>query len=320
MDCREYKELLDSFFCEELAVETNHAMLRHAESCGSCRTEMNARRSLRQSMRRACQQESMSAEARLRLHECLRKEALDCGRKSRGGRQRNWLIGASFFPFPPTIAFATMAVVFLGGVGWLGVYLYNHRSDSESVKLNDQLFEEAIGDHRRCVQEYQARQARAAGESMESFGSSFPGLDSSVQSAAVGGLALCSKHECLYEQRRFAHLIYSGRQEFVSLMVTDRDGRALGRSGPPADDGSGAGCQSALKEQTALGVYQSRKYIVFLISALPLSENTRLAEQLAAPVAVQLRQSETTGPDRIGSVTFSQIDKLNIRTGIQASH
>ena len=100
------------------------------------------------------------------------------------------------------------------------------------------------------------------------------------------------EHECRYEDRHFAHLMYEGRKAIVSLLVTDRDGRALGLAAAPTNDGTEAELQNASTEQAALSAYQTRTHIVFLISALPTAENITLARQIAAPVAEGLRKIE----------------------------
>src|SRR5215469_3138578 len=53
MDCREVRDLIDSFLSEQLLVETNHEVLRHLDSCPSCRAEIDARKALRTAIRRA---------------------------------------------------------------------------------------------------------------------------------------------------------------------------------------------------------------------------------------------------------------------------
>ena len=53
MNCRDVREVADSFLCEELLTETNHDILRHLDTCPSCRTEIDARRRLRGALRTA---------------------------------------------------------------------------------------------------------------------------------------------------------------------------------------------------------------------------------------------------------------------------
>lgn len=83
MDCRNFKELLDSYLCDELAVETNHQMQRHVECCPGCCGEMGARRELRRVLKIACGKEQMSQEARARICTKLRT-----GRATRSFWQR----------------------------------------------------------------------------------------------------------------------------------------------------------------------------------------------------------------------------------------
>src|SRR4029450_6326549 len=53
MNCRDVREVADSFLCEELLTETNHEILRHLDTCPSCRAELDARRRLRGALRAA---------------------------------------------------------------------------------------------------------------------------------------------------------------------------------------------------------------------------------------------------------------------------
>src|SRR5438128_11295565 len=53
MNCRDVRELADSFLAEELLTETNHEILRHVETCPVCRADLAARRGLREGVRRA---------------------------------------------------------------------------------------------------------------------------------------------------------------------------------------------------------------------------------------------------------------------------
>ena len=41
MQCREVRELADSFLSEQLLVETNHEIVRHLETCPDCRADIS---------------------------------------------------------------------------------------------------------------------------------------------------------------------------------------------------------------------------------------------------------------------------------------
>ena len=53
MQCRDVRELADSFLSEQLLVETNHELLRHLETCPDCRADIAGRRALRDGLRAA---------------------------------------------------------------------------------------------------------------------------------------------------------------------------------------------------------------------------------------------------------------------------
>ena len=53
MECRDVRELADSFLSEQLLVETNHEVLRHLETCPDCRLDLAGRRAMRDGLRAA---------------------------------------------------------------------------------------------------------------------------------------------------------------------------------------------------------------------------------------------------------------------------
>ena len=46
MECRDVREMADSFLGEELLTETNHEILRHLDTCPVCRADLAGRRAL----------------------------------------------------------------------------------------------------------------------------------------------------------------------------------------------------------------------------------------------------------------------------------
>ncbi len=53
MECRDVREMADSFLGEELLTETNHEILRHLDTCPVCRADLAGRRALREGVQRA---------------------------------------------------------------------------------------------------------------------------------------------------------------------------------------------------------------------------------------------------------------------------
>src|SRR5258708_28116731 len=79
MQCREFREIADSYLGNELIVETNHEVISHLEDCAECRRELAARRQLRSQLREAfikAPENQMPAEFAQRLSAQLHAYAL----------------------------------------------------------------------------------------------------------------------------------------------------------------------------------------------------------------------------------------------------
>src|SRR5258708_8482582 len=79
MQCREFREIADSYLGNELIVETNHEVISHLEHCAECRRELAARRGLRSQLSEAfikAPENQMSEEFAQRLSAQLHAYAL----------------------------------------------------------------------------------------------------------------------------------------------------------------------------------------------------------------------------------------------------
>src|SRR5216683_5554303 len=82
MQCREFRDIADSYLGNELIVETNHEVISHLEHCSECRCELAARRELRSQLREAfikAPENQMPAEFAQRLSAQLHPYALGEG-------------------------------------------------------------------------------------------------------------------------------------------------------------------------------------------------------------------------------------------------
>jgi anti-sigma factor RsiW len=291
MDCRNFKELLDSYLSDELAVETNHACLRHAEQCPACRAEMGARRNLRSALRQACQQTVLSFEAHARLRACLRAadaktdaniEAAALPARRRSLTRPNWL--------SLRLAYSLAAAMLLA-TGWLTWSTLN-RNGIRVPLLSETVLAEAAGDHRTCAAHFAGSQAAAITPLW--MKEKHPAYAQLAEVAAEGaqGLELKSVHVCKFQGRQFGHLVYAQEGQLISLLVTPRDGSCLRGGQVPTDDGRQAGLQHSLSDACQVSAYQTAKYVVLVVSDFPEAENQQLAVRLAAPVSAHLRQIE----------------------------
>jgi len=320
MDCQNFKELLDSYLCGELAVETNHTMLCHAERCCSCRSELAARRSLRASLRRVCSREKLSDQAVENLRARIRLESgLDGGGAGPGvgtGR-RNWFAGL-FKTRLLAPAAVVAALALLIGAAWSLYALRREvptyqRLSPEQVKaleLSASLLAESAGDHRTCATYFVNATAPAEmPDSVREYDMACVKLDK-IAAEGAKELLLRSAHICDFSDRKFAHLVYTRGACLVSLLVTVRDGRALKSGEVPPFNGLALGTQQFTHDHLALGAYQTAKRIVLVVSDLPENENTTLAERLARPVVEHLQNAETEAGQKV------RIGRGTLREGV----
>ncbi|MFN7946497.1 MAG: hypothetical protein U0Z53_14195 [Blastocatellia bacterium] len=299
LDCRNLKDLLDSYLCDELSVETNHAVLRHVEQCAACRAEMAARRNLRETMQRAGTQLRLSDESRMRLHEALRAEMLrpqvaedeapaTAGEITIPARRDSFF--KRLFAWPPSLPLAAtlMLIAALSVAGW---FLFRPEVTS-AAQLSAALWREAVGDHSYCAVQFAHEEGPVQmSESATSYDPAYAGLDR-IAEVGAQGLKLRAAHVCSFAGRSFAHLVYTRDGELISLLVTERNANAMKSGAVPDDDGLRAGLQQAIQNDLKVSAWQTRRHIVLVVSRLSEKENRMLAERIALPVSRHLRGLE----------------------------
>lgn len=287
MDCRNFKDMLDSYLCQELAVETNHSMLSHAEHCPSCRTELASRRNLRHALRRACADDRMRDDACERLRALLRAEIAVREPATVGWRERL----AAMFKLP-LIRPAMVAVLVLV-VSGLVLFQWQKSNRVAALQLSEVLMTDAADDHRMCIPHVKGETIYISNpETFKTFDEACLGLEE-VLRAKAGALELRSAHVCgTTDGRKFAHLIYKRDQDMVSLLVTPRDQQAMKLGQLPDLDTRDTGIQEAHREELSIGAYQTARRVVLVVSRLSNDENEKLARTLAVPVIEHLRRIE----------------------------
>jgi hypothetical protein len=284
MDCREFRDVIDSHLCGELLVETNHEILRHAEQCPACREEMAARRNLRERLQRAGAQARLSEEAKERLRQRLREEA------GRGLKARSAYGSLLHRIFSPRLRLALAASALLVA-GYL--YFGSHSSPQvQAAELSETLMQEAADEHNVCTFHYKdAPEPEAMRPKAVEYNPIFAGLDQ-VAKRHARKMKLRLAHFCDLVGRNFVHLGFTEGDQMVSLLITERDAKAMKNGVAPTDDGLRAGLQTALRGKYRVAAYQTSKHVVLVVSELSEAQTKDLAESLAAPVCEHLRRLE----------------------------
>jgi anti-sigma factor RsiW len=267
MECREVRDLADSFLSEQLLVETNHEVLRHLEGCPECRAELEARRSLRAAIQRAF----LNADA-LRVREEFARDLrarLHASRGRAGLMSRRRAIAAA--------AVATAAA---------GAGLYFLPDDLDAIALD------AVGDHRNCAVRFRLAERPIPLEEAERRYAAWYGrlLDTPPAEVALsaGPARVVERHACVFNGRRFAHVVLQFQGQLVSLLVTED-----GRWWPVLTDGFGPPSLTRHDAVDGFGAVSltTSGHRVFVVSNLSEPDLREIGETLADSVARRFEEA-----------------------------
>ena len=272
MQCREIRELADSFLSEQLLVETNHEVLRHLDGCAGCRSEMASRKALRAGIQKAF----TSAES-LRMDDEFRENMVSRLRAIALPKTRRQFLGAwRYVAAAAVLASATGAEIFLV-------------SSKASAAARD-----AAGDHRDCAILMRLDERPISLEDAATrYDASFRLLENTPADETTtpeGSLRVVRRHSCEFHGRRFAHVILQFRGQLVSLLVTGEDAQTT----TPA---SGKGALPRLEwlppiNGFRVASFKTPGHIVFLVSSLEKPELDEAAQLLVGPLYRQLAGGE----------------------------
>jgi anti-sigma factor RsiW len=269
MECRDVRELADSFLAEELLTETNHEILRHLETCPVCRAELAARRALRAGVRRAFQHASElgpSPEFTTQLRARLQHRAVHAT-----ARRGIW------FPGWWALAATLLLAVALG-------LAYRSR---DWITAPGALARAAVGDHRNCALQFRlAEKPISLEEAAQRYGAAYRVLEtlpSPDVTTAVGPAHVLERHACVYGGHRFAHIVFEYRGARVSLLVTAAEGRAQqALPGEPHVTSAGR------IDDMSVVSFRTTRHIVFFAGDVTQDDLMKLADAVAEPLYREL--------------------------------
>jgi hypothetical protein len=272
MNCRDLRDVADSFLCEELLTETNHEILRHLEVCPSCRREIDARRRLRAALRSAFDRApdlQPTGEFAGRLRARLRSAAVP--RDGASTFSRGW--------------FALAAGLVLAAAVGRFAFVPASRSTAQA----DALARDAIGDHRNCaLKERLVRMPMPLDEAARRFDRAYRLLLTTPPDdldTPDGPARVIERHSCEYGGRRFGHVILQYRGRVVSLLVTGNE-----RTTRPAE--SADALPHVIGRPTnGLSVVSvdGSHHAIVLVGDLATIDLTQLSRIVSLPLAESLR-------------------------------
>ena len=299
MSCRDIRELADSFLCEELLAETNHEILRHLETCPSCRMDIDGRRRLRGALRVA-----FHAAPELQPSPDLARRVRETWRETDLRERRLWV---------PRRRWLAVAAGVILGVGLIGA-LFLKRSFANPVLAANVLAQNAIGDHRNCALKFRLVRAPIRLEdAAERFDRSYRLLLSAPPddvSTPGGAVHVVERHSCAFGGRRFGHVIMQYRGRVVSLLMTADDGAA----GSP--DTADAIPHLIGRPMNGLSVVAVKgpRHAILLVSDLESSDLAELSRAVSMPLARRLETSALTLSAWPAAVSSSRVGARRARS------
>jgi anti-sigma factor RsiW len=266
MECRDVREMADSFLAEELLTETNHEILRHLDTCPVCRKDLAARRELRAAVKRAfhnARNLDSSQEFMARLRTTLQDAAHKVPARRRIRLQAWWAVAA------------TVLLVVALGLAYRG---------RDWITATGALARAAVGDHLNCALHFRlAEKPITLEEAARRYDVAYRVLESLPPNdvTTVAGTAhVLERHSCVYGGRRFAHVVLDYGGTRVSLLVTAVDGSA--RLALP--DEVLPHVSAGHVDDMSVVSFRTSRHMVFVVGDVAEADLVKLADAVAGPL------------------------------------
>jgi hypothetical protein len=316
MECRRFRDIADSYLSEELLVETNHEVLRHLESCPTCRAELAARRQVRRVLRsafaraealqppadlaervRQFAQARIAAEStpsptdqepltrRARVLRWMRRPAAGDRSAQRRWTARRW-VAAAVLILSAGAAGAMVSQVW----GPIGDDLVSPRSPT-GTPTGRALMEVApfaAGDHRECALQGKPESWVALDEAGRRFDPVYAGLTDVVRRdrtviKRTNIADVVDGHSCVFQGRRFGHVMLKHAGRLVSVLVTDFSvtQKSTGLARLTGRDGSRRVAACSQNADFRVACFRAPHHAVFVVSDLGEQDNLAIARSVA---------------------------------------
>ena len=298
MNCKDFKEIADSYLSNELLVETNHEVLQHLENCANCRYELGARRELRSSLRSAVKnapQSQINPSFAFKLKANLRESAFR--------KQKSWSFLGARAIFAGTFAVLILAVAF-------GLIWRKPATETANLNLNDanktnlnvpkeslnvqqidfvEARKDAIDDHKNCALTHNLKEKPISlDEAAKLYGTANKNFDKTVieglREVFGNKVKFIKAHNCLINGRRFAHVIVEFQNKIVSVLMTRRE------NGDDKNDSDAISCQTA--DSLQIACFESGNYSIFVVSDLPETDNLLIARTISPSLKKHLKEDK----------------------------
>ncbi len=322
MQCRDFREVADSYLGDELLIETNHEVIQHLESCADCRRELAARRALRAKLRSAfthAPELQMRDEFAVNLSARLKTKSTHNVNFLFAPRATAWLALAACLVIAGSFALRAMlhqrqrnqsvqaelarSLEEKGkaaGTTDVGISPQTNRTGDAVRSAKIELAHNAAGDHRDCAVDFRlAEEPVSLEDAGQRFDPAYFDLVKAVTSyegEASSSISFIEAHSCVFEGRRYGHVVLRRGGRLVSVLVTD----VSGQTGQLAKQSESGLREDKMDQVIAcsqvegfnVSCFETSRHAVFVVSDLSEAENLAIARALAPNVYRHLIRAE----------------------------
>ena len=271
MQCREFREISEAYLSDQLLVETNLQVFGHMENCPKCREEFAGRRELRRKLRSAVKNAS-----EFQIDPIFSKR-LTADIKEKALYESAW---RKFF-FAPKLLIPVMASLLVAAA--LGfVFLSSPSKPTENLQAQRSITQglieisvKAAGDHEDCaLEKLQKWEAMSKGDYAEKAVYAEK-VVKPLQANSPEQIEMLHAHDCIFEGKRFTHVILRKGTHIVSVFFDKSDAM------PEADNLTNASIISEKENGFQVASFQKNSQAVFVVSDMSETENLNVARTLS---------------------------------------
>ena len=269
MQCREFREVSESYISDELLVETNHQINHHLEHCPGCRADFAARRALRKRVSLAGRNAvdfQINPIYNNKLEYALRDEAMRSGFWAKLRQSPKILI--------PVLA----VLVFAFGLG----IVYWGNGDSGGIIAGNSLTQGlaelarfASGNHKDCGLEKLGMWEEMSKSDYPEKAAYSQKILAPLKAKYSVTLEMLSVHDCEYQGKQFTHVVLRNGSNIVSVFFDKSDVMSS-----PGDSRMGP-IMSDVEDGFQIASFAKDTQAIFVVSDLPETENLNVARSIS---------------------------------------
>jgi hypothetical protein len=250
MNCRDFREIADSYLSDELAVETNHEIFQHLENCAVCRRELATRRDIREKLAYSLKN---SPDFQLNPIFANKLKAELAAEAPRRRFSLNWKILA------PLTATVLIALTML-----FALFYQPQNASAQFAAIS----RKAVKGHEECgLKHYRQWEKNIGGLPAEKISFVKPLENKDTQILEV--------HNCKIDGKVFAHYVLRHHDKIISVLKTESENIVQTNT----NEESSIICKK--EKGLQMSTFKIGPELIFVISDMSEAENLSLARQLS---------------------------------------